>query len=251
MTRKRSFSYLGFALLVTTLQTALSLLPGYLYFRDNSQGPMILPYMIVYLLLSDFFQVFGKASYKKGNSIPIPIYALKVIISGFLILMIIKQTTFLFVFIFIAYELFQLLIFLKQFFYIDSIFYSLTNALFKGVVFNQMLTISYPFNYDFKQIQPFIFSFFLILLLTILTQGMYSFLSKQTWFLILSFLCLIALYYLLYRQFKQGDLILWKFISFSASNMIALFFFAKSRNAQKKEVVLYLFGLVGMFVYYL
>ncbi|MGX7014601.1 hypothetical protein ESZ54_11495 [Vagococcus silagei] len=251
MTKKQSVSFsLGFIVLTTLLQTVLSVLPGYLYYQDNPQGPMILPYMLVYLLLCDFFQVFTRALYKKGRSLSLAIYAIKILASGALIYFVASQTAYQFVLIFIAYEIFQLLILSKHFFYIDSIMYSITNAIFKGLVFNQLLTISYPFNYDFKAMIPFIFAFFLILFITILTQGMYSFLSKQAWFLLLSVVCLITIYYLLYMQFSNSILPLWKFTSFIVANIIALFFFAKSKNSQKKELVLYLFGLVGLMVYY-
>lgn len=252
MNKKRSVSSsLGFIILTTLLQTVLSLLPGFLYYQDNPQGPMILPYMLVYLLLCDFFQVFTRALYKKGRSLSIFIYAIKILISGGLIYMVASQTAYQFVLILGAYEVFQLLILSKHFFYIDSIMYSVTNAIFKGLVFNQLLTISYPFDYDFQSMKPFIFAFFLILFITILTQGMYSFLSKQAWFLLLSLVCLITIYYLLYMQLQNGILPMWKFISFIAANIISLFFFAKSTNAKKKELVLYIFGLIGLLVYYL
>ncbi|MGO3732462.1 MAG: hypothetical protein ACTJHC_04705 [Vagococcus sp.] len=251
MENKTKFSLsLPFVIIITVLQTSMSLLPGILYFRDSSKGPSILLYMIIYLLISDFFQLFGKATYKNGKFISIPAYAVKLMIDGFLIFMIAKQTAIQFAVVLIAYELFQLLIFSKQFFYIDSILYSLVNAFFKGMVFNQLLTISYPFNYDFKLIEPFIFAFTMILFITILSQGIYSFLSKQAWFLLLAILCLILIYYLLITQFLANDLVLWKMVVFITSNIGALYFFMKSKNARKKEIILNLFALIGLFIYY-
>ena len=160
--KKRRFT-LPFLVFVTLTQTIISLLPGILFLRDSSRGPAILTYMVIYLLISDFFHLIGKASYKKGSFISIPVYGLKLIISTVLIFLITQQTAYQFAVILVAYELFQLLIFSKQFFYIDSILYSLLNAFFKGIVFNQLLTINYPFDYDFSLIKPFIFSFVLVL----------------------------------------------------------------------------------------
>ncbi|MGX7025272.1 hypothetical protein [Vagococcus hydrophili] len=241
---------LPFIIIVTLLQTTISLLPGVLFLRDSSRGPAILTYMVLYLLLSDFFHLIGKASYKKGTFISIPVYGVKLIISCSLIFMISKQTAYQFALILLAYELFQLLIFSKQFFYIDSIFYSLLNAFFKGIVFNQLLTINYPFNYNFDLIKPFIFAFSLILFITILTQGMYSFLSRQSWFFVLALLSLGLLYYLLITQYMNQETILIKLIIFVACNLGALYFFIKSKNAKKKELILNLFALVSLFIYY-
>lgn len=247
---KKSVFALPFMVIITLLQTTISLLPGVLFLRDSSRGPAILTYMVVYLLLSDFFQLIGKASYKKGSFIPIPIYAIKLIISCLLIFMIAKQTAYQFAIILIAYELFQLLIFSKQFFYIDSVFYSLLNAFFKGIVFNQLLTINYPFNYSFSLVKPFIFAFALILFITILTQGMYSFLSRHAWFFLLAIVSLGLVYYLLISQFMAQETVLWKLILFVLCNIGAIYFFLKSKNAKKKELLLNVFALISLFIYY-
>lgn len=247
---KRSIFTLPFMIIVTCIQTTISLLPGALFLRDSSRGPAILTYMIIYLLISDFFQLIGKASYKKGTFISIPIYGIKLVISCLLIFMIAKQTAYQFAIILLAYELFQLLIFSKQFFYVDSILYSLLNAFFKGIVFNQLLTINYPFDYHFSLIKPFIFAFVLILFITILTQGMYSFLSRQGKFFALAILSLVLLYFLLFSQLVAGQTVLWKLILFILINVGALYFFLKSNNSQKKEVVLNVFALISLFIYY-
>ena len=82
--KKRRFT-LPFLVFVTLTQTLISLLPGILFLRDSSRGPAILTYMVIYLLISDFFHLIGKASYKKGSFISIPVYGLKLIISTVLI----------------------------------------------------------------------------------------------------------------------------------------------------------------------
>ncbi len=247
--KKRRFT-LPFLVFVTLTQTLISLLPGILFLRDSSRGPAILTYMVIYLLISDFFHLIGKASYKKGSFISIPVYGLKLIISTVLIFLITQQTAYQFAVILVAYELFQLLIFSKQFFYIDSILYSLLNAFFKGIVFNQLLTINYPFDYDFSLIKPFIFSFVLVLFITILTQGMYSFLKRQAWFFLLAILCLVLLYYLLITQYLAQATSLWQLLVFALVNLGSVYFFLKSKNATKKEVVLNLFAVVSLFIYY-
>lgn len=249
--REKMTLSLPYILMITTMQTAISILPGILFFRDSSQGPHILPYMIAYLLICDFFQIFGRMTYKQGRSLALPAYSLKIILSISLIFMITKETALQFAIILLAYEGFQLLIFSKRFFYIDSITYSLVNAFFKGIVFNQLLTISYPFTYHFDLMKPFIFSFALVLLTTILSQGLYSFLKRQVWFFILAIICLIAIYYLLITQFKTGELNLVKLFGFMIINLSALYFFIKSRNTRKKEFVLNLMTLIGLFIYYL
>ncbi|MBP2966765.1 hypothetical protein J8385_19520, partial [Acinetobacter baumannii] len=134
-TKKKLLTF-PFLIIITITQTVISLLPGFLFLRDSSRGPSILTYMLFYLLISDFFQLIGKSSYKKGSFISLPVYGIKLIISTILIFLITQQTAYQFAAILIAYEMFQLLIFSKQFFYVDSIFYSLVNAFFKGIVFN-------------------------------------------------------------------------------------------------------------------
>lgn len=237
-------------LIVTCIQTTISLLPGVLFLRDSSRGPAILTYMIIYLFISDFFQLIGKASYKKGAFISIPIYGIKLVISCLLIFMIVQQTAYQFAIILLAYELFQLLIFSKQFFYIDSIFYSLLNAFFKGIVFNQLLTINYPFDYHFSLIKPFIFAFVLILFITILTQGMYSFLSGQGKFFFLAILSLVLLYFLLFSQLTAHEMSLWKLILFILVNIGAVYLFLKTNNSKKKEIILNIFALISLLIYY-
>lgn len=241
---------LPFIVLITCLQTGLSILPGVLFLRHSSQGPFILPYLIIYLLISDFFQLIGKATYKKGQFVSVPVYSVKIIISCLLIFLIGKETAIQFIPILIAYEIFQLLIFSKQFFYIDSIFYSLTNAFFKGIVFNQLLTISYPFDYHFSLMKPFIFSFLIWLLLTVLTQGMYSFLSKHGLFLSLSLVSLVAIYYLLINQYLDQSLSLIQLFIFIITTIGTIFFFLKSKNSRKKELVISCFALLSVFIYY-
>ncbi|MEG0285553.1 MULTISPECIES: hypothetical protein [Vagococcus] len=247
---KNNLFILPFLIVTTLTQTLISLLPGILFLRDSSRGPAILTYLVIYLLISDFFHLIGKASYKKGSFISLPVYGTKLVISTILIFMIAQQTAYQFAAILVAYELFQLLIFSKQFFYIDSIFYSLLNAFFKGIVFNQLLTINYPFDYNFELMKPFIFSFVLILFITILTQGMYSFLKRHGWFLFLAGLCLILLYYLLISQYLAHETVLWKVLIFILCNLGALYFFMKSKDAMKKEIVLNFFALISLFIYY-
>ncbi|MBO0476049.1 hypothetical protein DOK76_03135 [Vagococcus sp. DIV0080] len=249
-TNKNSLSILPFLIFTTLTQTLISLLPGMLFLRNSSRGPAILTYMVLYLLISDFFHLIGKSTYKKGSFISLPVYGVKLIISTILIFLIAQQTAYQFAVILVAYELFQLLIFSKQFFYIDSILYSLLNAFFKGIVFNQLLTINYPFDYQFSLIKPFIFSFVLILFITILTQGMYSFLKRHGWFLFLAASCLVFLYYLLISQFLAHETALWKLLIFVLCNLGAIYSFVKSKSPRTKEVVLNLFALVSLFIYY-
>lgn len=249
-TTKNNLFILPFLIITTLTQTLISLLPGILFLRDSNQGPAILTYLVIYLLISDFFHLIGKISYKKGSFISLPIYGIKLVTSTILIFLITQQTAKQFAIILIAYELFQLLIFSKQFFYIDSILYSFLNAFFKGIVFNQLLTITYPFDYNFDLMRPFIFSFVLILFTTILTQGMYSFLNRHGWFLFLAGLCLIFLYYLLISQYLAHETVLWKVLLFILCNVGAIYFFMKSKNAKKKELVLNFFALISLFIYY-
>ncbi|UUV98346.1 hypothetical protein [Vagococcus luciliae] len=237
--------------LIAILQTTISLIPGILFLKNSSHGALILNYMIFYLLLSDFFQLVGKNTYKKGKSIPLVIYGVKLIISTILIYLIIKQTAIQFGIILLAYELFQMMIFSKQFYYVDSLFYSFTNAFFKGIVFNQLLTISYPFDYDFELIKPFVFSFLIVLFLTIFTQGMYSYLSRQPIFLLLGLLSLIGTYYLVVQHYMSQQLDTWKLISFIVATIISFFLFMKTKKAKKKEFILNLFALASLIIYYI
>lgn len=237
--------------LIAILQTTISLIPGILFLKNSSHGALILNYMIFYLLLSDFFQLVGKNTYKKGKSIPLVIYSVKLIISTILIYLIIKQTAIQFGIILLAYELFQMMIFSKQFYYVDSLFYSFTNAFFKGIVFNQLLTISYPFDYDFELIKPFVFSFLIVLFLTIFTQGMYSYLSRQPIFLLLGLLSLIGTYYLVVQHYMSQQLDTWKLISFIVATIISFFLFMKTKKAKKKEFILNLFALASLIIYYI
>lgn len=237
--------------LIAILQTTISLIPGILFLKNSSHGALILNYMIFYLLLSDFFQLVGKNTYKKGKSVPLVIYGVKLIISTILIYLIIKQTAIQFGIILLAYELFQMMIFSKQFYYVDSLFYSFTNAFFKGIVFNQLLTISYPFDYDFELIKPFVFSFLIVLFLTIFTQGMYSYLSRQPIFLLLGLLSLIGTYYLVVQHYMSQQLDTWKLISFIVATIISFFLFMKTKKAKKKEFILNLFALASLIIYYI
>lgn len=242
---------IALTLIIVVIQTIISILPSILFLRNSSQGASVLTFMVIYLLFSDFFQLVGQSSYKKGKFMSIPIYGIKIIISVILILLIIKQTALQFGLILLAYELFQLLTFSKQFFYMDSVLYSLTNAFFKGIVFNQLLTIQYPYNYDFELIQPFIFSFLIVLLITVLTQGMYTFLKRHVKFFILGIVSLIAIYFLLIHQLIGNQLNIAKFIIFIILNIGTLYFFLTSDHTKRKEVVLNLFALISLYIYYI
>lgn len=237
--------------LITIMQTVISLIPGVLFLKNSSHGALILNYMIIYLLMCDFFQLVGKNTYKKGKSMPLVIYGIKLVLSTILIYLVIQQTAIQFGIVLLAYELFQMMIFSKQFYYVDSLFYSLTNAFFKGVVFNQLLTISYPFDYDFELIKPFIFSFLIVLFLTIFTQGMYSYLSRQPIFLILGVLSLVGIYFLVFQHYQAHQLDTWKLILFIVVTIISFFLFFKSKKSKQKEFILNIFALASLVIYYI
>jgi len=114
-----------------------------------------------------------------------------------------------------------------------------------------LLTINYPFDYHFNLIKPFIFSFVLILFTTVLTQGMYSFLSRQGKFFTLALISLITLYVLLFNQLNLHEIDLWKVMLFSLINIVAIYYFLKSKKRKNKELILNIFALISLFIFYL
>lgn len=241
---------LPFTALIVCLQTAISILPGLLILQNIEYTSISLLSFICYLFFSEFFQYFARVAYKNGKFISKGAYITKLIICSSLILLIANKTVFQYGLILIGYEAFQFLNYSRQFHYIDTFAYTFVNAFFKGIVFNQLISITYPFNFKLDLMTPFILSFALLLLLTILTQGFYSYLAKFRSYLFFSSCLLISIYgYLTYLLLFQN--FSWvKFFLLAFVGIVALSFFFKAKQAKKKEFIASLFVFFTLLIFY-
>lgn len=240
---------LPFFLLMAVLQTVTTLIPGVILL-DSKKGTTIPIFsFIVYLLLCELFQYFVRLANKNGTSIATQVFIIKLIISCFFIFSISSKTVVPYGVILACYELFQFLCYSRKFNYMHSFLYLITNSFFKGIVFNQLFIIYYPFNFTLDMMKPFIFSFLVILLYTALLQGFYS--SLTGYYLFLSTLLLLSTYGFLVYSFLSHQINLIQIFLILACNLFFFIQFGKTINPKKKEFILSLFILSMLCIFYI
>ena len=150
-------------LIVVSLQTFASLLPGIILIEQKVAFSFGLFVFILYLLWSQIFEYMMTHPDFVNHTFPLKVFSVKFAISMIMIITISNAFTYQYGLILLSYEVFHFLLFSDQFNYQESFLYFLMNALFKGIVFNLIISISYPYNFQLLYFQPYIFSTLMIL----------------------------------------------------------------------------------------
>lgn len=241
-----------FLILMALIQTLIGVLPGMIRtFHNQTDAKLLVFSFFAYLFLSEIFQFIARIAYRNGRFVAAPIYLLKLVISSLLIFSISSHATFQYGIILFCYEFFQFMMIAKRFAYLDTFFYTILNTFFKGLVFNLLISTQSPFVFTLDLLKPFIPAILLLFILTVFTQGFYSyFLRNRSYFLM--GLGTTAIFYL-YCYFNQTALGLSfpKILLVAVLNLIALMLFISSKYPKKKELFYDFFVLVTLLILYL
>ncbi|WP_071130579.1 hypothetical protein [Enterococcus timonensis] len=238
--------------LLVLLQTALSILPGVLLYHqqdgENWQGAALL---IFYLFVSNFSELTVRMQYKKQTRFPMVAYGIKLLICSVLIIFFASQTQWQFALILFGYELFQTLANSKQYFYLDSFYYTLLNPIFKGLVLNLLFLMKAPIFFDIHQITALLPALLASLTLTLFQQGQVSQRNRKSIFVIgFALSTLLSLVGIFYLHYSYDFFDLWRVVSFAVFLVIATFFTFRQNHFLKAEIALNLFYLVGLGLLY-
>ena len=237
-------------LIAAVMQVALSTIPGFILMQDGVSWSWGLTYLVLYLILTELSQLL-LLTITPTSDYNLPFYFSKLVVSLLLIWLIANRLTWQYAVILVAFEVFQFLRFSQQYRYFTELSYTLTNALFKGLVFNLLISLAPPFNLRLLMFQPYILSFLVLLVLTSCAQLKASDPVERKTFsrtLVLS-LCLFV-GYLGYLSFKQ-DLSLLLLIGLCLCLVFSIGCALQFKRPLRTNVCLALGGSLILLLFYL
>lgn len=242
---------LTYPLLIAFLRTFMAVLPGILLVEDRVDMSLALFLLLLYLLLSEFFQVFIQRANAKGQSLSLNLYVGKVVIGIICIWIITNKLAPQYGIILLMYEVFQFFIFSDKYNYQETLLYTCLNAFFKGIVFNLVISIHYPYSFKPLYFWSYLFSFLIVLIGTLLTQSLYAKGGRNSDFNRLSLISfLILMGYLAYQLYAKhlNWLLLLPMI---AVILIETWLIMRHNNQKKRELTLNVALLLLLLIYYI
>ncbi|MBP1040453.1 hypothetical protein I6N95_05430 [Vagococcus sp. BWB3-3] len=251
MTPKPISHTLAYPLLIAVLRTLMAILPGLLLVEDRVDISFALVLLILYLVLSEVFQVLIQQTHASDQSFSLNLYIGKVVIGIICIWIITNKLAPQYGIILLMYEIFQFFIFSEKYNYQETILYTCLNAFFKGIVFNLVISIHYPYAFKPFYFWSYVFSFLIVLIGTFLTQSLYARRDQSGTFnrlSLFSFLFLIGfLAYQVYMKHLNWLLLLPIIITI----FLATWFILRHNNRKKRELTLNAALLLILFIYYI
>lgn len=251
MTAKPLARSLTYPLLIAVLRTLIAILPGMLLVEERVDISFALVLLIIYLLLAEFFQVFIQRAFANNQPVSLNLYVGKVVIGIICIWIITNKLAPQYGIILLMYEVFQFITFSEKYNYQDSLLYTCLTAFFKGIVFNLVISINYPYSFKALYFWPYFFSFLIVLIGTLLTQSLYAKQGRSSYFnriSAVSFLILIG--YLAY-QVSSKYLNWWLLLPLIAVILLATWFILRNNNQKKRELALNAALILILFIYYI
>lgn len=236
-----------FILIIASLQTLASLLPGIILMEDGVKITGGLSLFIIYLLFSDLTLVLLRSH---GQSVPLPIYIVKIAFSIIFIWFISAQLSFQHGIILIAYEVFQFLNFSFIYNYNQRLSYPFMTAFFKGIVFNLIISLKSPYRLQVSLLKPYLFSFVLLLTVTFLRQAFDQTAERKHDQRPLVGASALALVVLLVWQLQHGQLVLGQLITMIVLTFISFAYFIWEENIRRADFGLNLGTVIVLFIYY-
>lgn len=247
----KSPSFLLLFLIIIT-QSALSILPGILLYHQqqgqNWQGAFLL---IAYLFVSNLSELAVRLQYRKENRFPMVAYGIKLLICSVLIVWFASVSQYQFALILFGYELFQTLANSRQFFYLDSFYYTLLNPIFKGFVLNLLFLMKAPIFFDPQQITTLLPAFFVSIVITLFQQGQVSLKNRKSFFLMgFVVMSLATCGGIVYLHLVKDYYALWKMGVFIICALGGTMLAFSQRNFLKAEFALNICYLAALGVLY-
>lgn len=232
------------------LQSLLSIAPGVLLYHNasgaNWEGASLL---IIYLLVSNFSELVVRTQYRRQKNFPMVAYVVKILICSALIIYFCSKTQWQFALLLFAYELFQTLANSRQLFYLDSVYYTFLNPLFKGFVLNLLFLMKPPLFFQSHQITSLIPAFLGLLALTLFQQGQVTQRNRKKIF-IFSYLFFSLVFVLSLFYFNETLFVFWRVIVATVLTVVATFIAFQTRNLYKAETLLNALYLIAFIVLY-
>lgn len=235
---------LMFICINTLFQTACCLLPGIISTKGLDWKAHSLFLLIIYMLLSNFSILLLKSGYRDGLSISIQFYGVKLALSLLLICSFALNTKWQFGVILACFEIFQFLIFSSKYHYPDTLLFTFTTAFFSGLVFNLLIVMLDEQRFNLKLALPFLMSVAIMLLNTLISQKIYSYLNRQRLFGFISLLTIIAAGLLLWYYYKQKFITDWVFYLMMVGLLFDFISVNLNRNYRKKEMLSNVISLI-------
>lgn len=251
MTPRPISQALTYPLLIAVLRTLMAILPGMLLVEDRVDISFALVLLLLYLLLSEFFQVFIQRAYANKQPVSLNIYVGKVVVGIISIWIITNKLAPQYGIILLMYEVFQFFIFSEKYNYQETFLYTCLNAFFKGIVFNLVISIHYPYAFKPFYFWSYLFSFLIVLIGTLLTQSLYATGGRSSDFnrlSLISFLILIG--YLAFQIYGRhfNWLLLLPMLGVI---LLAAWYIMRHNNQKKRELTLNGALLLILFIYYI
>lgn len=204
-------------------------------------------FLVVYIIVCELWQLVGRNMYYHRRQFAIGIYAMKVIISLVLILIVACQSRWTIGLLLLMYELFQALLYRNDFRYLTTPYFPLMNAFFKGFVINIVLSVGVPFQLTWNEISLYLVPFLIFFISGTVYQIMYNPKGKRTLYYMLftiASLCIIVV--MVVHAFSNAWIWL-KLLLFIGYFLALLYIFKKTHTKRlEQEIFVALFTALSM-----
>lgn len=234
--------------MIVILNTLAMIWLGLLSYLQQSKSLLSgIFFLIVYIALSELWQLLGRNMYYNKRQFAIGIYIGKLFISLVLILIIACQSRWMIGGLLLMYELYQALLYRNDFNYLSTIYFPILNAFFKGIVINIILSVSVPFTYTWDSLSIYVIPFLTFFMASTLYQIMYNEKKKRMPYYILFSLTVIAIMCVMLIHAFSSPITWLKLVLFLIYAGALLFVFKKTKTKRlEQEVCISLFIVLSM-----
>lgn len=234
--------------IIIVLNTVAMIWLGLLaHFQQSKNLVSGLFFLILYLLICEFWQLLGRNMYYHHRQFAMGIYIGKLIISLIFIVIISCQSRWSIGLLLVMYELYQLLLYRNDFCYMVTPYFPFLTAFFKGFVMSVILSVGVPFNMSWSKLGIYVIPMLIFFLVAILYQIMYNAKKyRMGYYMMLTGGVIIVLIVMLIHAFTNPWMFL-KMALFIAYFMVMLYIFKKTKTKRlEQEVCVSLFALLSM-----
>lgn len=237
--------------LVLVLNTIAIMWPGLLtHIQQNKPLLSGIFWLIAYLLLSELWQIMSRRMYVKRKQFTWIVYGVKLLISLIMIFIIACQSRWSVGVLLLMYELYQSLLYRNSFRYIETIYYPLLTAFFKGFVINIILAIGYPFVLNWGNIQPFVLPMLVFFIVAVFYQIICTHNKPGSFYMLLTLALIATLGFFIYLSIQHPVNIIRLIVFILLVGAVLYGFKQSKRRPMEQELYIALFNLLSILVCY-
>lgn len=204
-------------------------------------------FLVVYIIVCELWQLIGRNMYYHHRQFAIGIYAMKVIVSLLLILIIACQSRWTIGILLLMYELFQALLYRNDFRYLATPYFPIMNAFFKGFVINVVLSVGVPFRLTWSEISLYMVPFLIFFISGTLYQIMYNPKGKRSLYYMLFTLASLVIVVVMAIHAFSNAWVWLKLLLFIVYYLCLLYTFKKTHTKRlEQEIFVAIFTLLSM-----